>query len=111
MLHTEDVHYSNNDKLSTQIGQRCIHFSVNYDIVYYVTNRVSFTLTVGREDQGDFQAWRRVGLFQWQEARAKGAREPVGDCLPCSKGQDNRINKRHIWYLVLGSSFLCSNTR
>lgn len=62
MLHMEDVHYSNNDKLYTQIGQRYINFIVNYDIVYYVVNRFSFTLTVGRQDQGDFQAWRRVGL-------------------------------------------------
>ena len=30
--------------------------------IVYVVNRFSFTWTVGRQDQGDFQAWRRVGL-------------------------------------------------
>ena len=34
MLHMAAVHYSNNDKLYTQIGRRCINFIANYDIVY-----------------------------------------------------------------------------
>ena len=62
ILHVEDVHYSKNDKSYLHVRQGCINDVIDYDSIYSVVSRFSLTLTTGRQDIKEIQAWGRTGL-------------------------------------------------